>query len=105
MDTYFEHYKQHSLIREFIIETFRDLSDEDYFGLLVRQDVSYAVEGQLDINLEQKDRNVSIKEQLLDKLLKQENPEPRPVSNSYMKQSLALALAQSSQVPEKMVKC
>ena len=105
MDTYFEHYKQHSLIREFIVETYRDLSDEDYFGLLVRQDVGHAIEGQLDINLEQKSKNMAVKEKILAELQKQENPEPRPVSNSYMKQQLANALAQSTHVPEKTVKC
>jgi len=35
--------------------------DEDYFGLFVREDVSYAVEDRVDIILEQKEKNVSIK--------------------------------------------
>jgi len=57
------------LCREFIIETFEELHEEDYFGLLMRQDLACGVnEDILEINLEQKGKNVQVKERLLDKL-------------------------------------
>ena len=38
LDTYFEHWKQHQLSKEFIIDVFQELDDKDYFGLIMRQE-------------------------------------------------------------------
>ena len=92
LDTYFEHYKQHQLCKEMIIETFSELDNEDYFGLFMRQENHVPTEEILDILLEEKGSNVSIKYQILEKLLKQENVYPRRQGNSYMKQYLHQAL-------------
>ena len=68
LDTYFEHYKQQQLCKELIIESFRDLQSEDYFGLYLRQEHAYQEES-LDIPLEEKGFNIAIKEKILEQLL------------------------------------
>jgi len=60
LDTYFEHYKQHQLCKELINDIFRELDDEDYFGLSIRQEHRRTIDA-LDILMEEKGNNVSIK--------------------------------------------
>ena len=103
LDSYFEHYKQHQLCKELIMETFRELDDEDFFGLSVRYESTSSDEN-LDILLEEKAKNVSVKYQLLEKLLNLENVHPRRQGNSYMKQCLGQALTQSHSLPQKIIK-
>ena len=93
LDTYFEHYKHQQLCKELIIETFRELDDEDFYGLSMRQDKNLADEdASLDIPLEQKGSNTAIKELILNKLLSQENAHPKKQRSCYMKQNIISAL-------------
>lgn len=52
------------------METFSELDNDDYFGLFMRQESHVPTEENLDILLEEKGSNVSIKYQILNKLLK-----------------------------------
>lgn len=71
LDSDFEHIKQHQLCKELIAETYYELDDDDFFGLMIYQKLRN--QASLDINLEEKGKNLSIKSQMLHKLLNQEN--------------------------------
>ena len=88
---------------DLIIETFDELDDEDFFGLTVRQDSHTATEGCLDIPLDEKGNNVSIKRQILGMLLNQEHAHTRRHNNNYMKKLLEGAISQSMQLAQKQV--
>ena len=103
LDTYFEHYKHQQLCKELIIETFRDLDDEDFYGLSMRQDKESNESYSLDIPLEQKGSNTAVKELILAKLLSQENAHPTRQGSSYMKQNINSALVQSKMLHEKTI--
>lgn len=91
LDSNFEYYNIQTMCLEFPLQIFRELEEEDYFGLSIHQKSSLALDHH-EFVLEEKKKNMTVKTHLLEQLLESQTINTSHLRRNYLKNQISRAL-------------